>query len=137
MNMKTLSDLYYLNRELNMWASRSEQIRADIRQLENRGGLAGSPNTDSITLLTTSLQNIATYTANLKKEVQEAFTFIDSIPDEQTRDIISFRYKDGLSWTAVSVRLGGYISEDTLRVSAHRYLEKHIDSDSHLVENVV
>lgn len=137
MDMHTLENLRYLINELDMWACRSEQIKREIEWYRNRKKTTTSTPTDIINLLTDSLNDIAEHVKSLKRDIQEAESFIDSVPDKSTQDIISYRYRYGLSWQAVSLRVGGYIPEDTLRVAVHRYLDKFIDFDSIHAENVV
>lgn len=57
-------------------------------------------------------------------ELRELAAWIDSIPDSQTRRAFRLRYVDGLSWLAVSMRLG-YTCEDGARKMIMRYLEKN------------
>lgn len=57
-------------------------------------------------------------------ELRELAAWIDSIPDSQTRRAFRLRYVDGLSWLAVSMRLG-YTCEDGARKIIARYLSKH------------
>ena len=56
--------------------------------------------------------------------LRELAAWIDSIPDSQTRRAFRLRYVDGLSWLAVSMRLG-YTCEDGARKMIMRYLEKN------------
>lgn len=56
-------------------------------------------------------------------ELRELAAWIDSIPDSQTRRAFRLRYVDGLSWLAVSMRLG-YACEDGARKMIMRYFKK-------------
>ena len=56
-------------------------------------------------------------------ELRELASWIDSIPDSQTRRIFRMRYVDGQPWAAVSMRTG-YSSVDGARKVAERYLKK-------------
>jgi len=54
----------------------------------------------------------------LEKELAE-------LPDPTVREIIGYKYMDGLTWTAVSTRVYGYPSEDRARKALNRCLEKY------------
>lgn len=51
-------------------------------------------------------------------------SFIFGIDDSFMRQILQYRYIDGLSWNAVAVRMGGYYSADYLRIAHDRFLRK-------------
>lgn len=55
---------------------------------------------------------------------QEVEEFINSIDDCHIRRILSFRFIDGLSWNMVAARMGGNNSEDSVRMSFNRFMEK-------------
>lgn len=78
-------------------------------------------NQDRISELTEIYENnkIRCMTLMLRTE-----QFIATIDDSLTRQIFEARYIKGLSWSGVAIHLGGYVSEDTLRMRHDRYLEK-------------
>lgn len=49
--------------------------------------------------------------------------FIYSIDDSLLRQIFEYRYVSGLKWSGVAARLGGYLSEDNVRIMHDRYLK--------------
>ncbi len=55
--------------------------------------------------------------------------FIYSIDDSLTRQIFELRYIKGLRWAGVASGLGGYYTEDYVRITHDRYL-KSICNDS-------
>ena len=50
--------------------------------------------------------------------------FIDSIDDSAIRQIIEYKYIDGLSWPAVATEIFGYPCGDRVRKIAERFLVK-------------
>lgn len=55
--------------------------------------------------------------------VREIAAWIEQIPDSLTRRAFKLRYVDGLSWAAVSLRMG-YRCEDGARKVCERFLER-------------
>ena len=94
-------------------------LKRENSKLEDR--LLTLKNQDKITELTEIYENnkIRCMTLMLRTE-----QFIASIDDSLTRQIFDARYIKGLSWAGVATHLGGYASEDTLRMRHDRYLEK-------------
>lgn len=62
----------------------------------------------------------------LKDEVEE---YINGVDDCFIRELLRYRYLLGYSWAKVSVKAGGYASEDCLRKIAERYLAKHLKKE--------
>ena len=50
--------------------------------------------------------------------------FIYDIDDSLLRQVFELRYVSGLSWAGVAAGVGGYYSEDYLRIMHERYLKK-------------
>ena len=57
-----------------------------------------------------------------KREILD--TLLERAPDQQLRDIISYRVYDGLSWQQIAFRIGGGNTADAVKKRAQRYLEK-------------
>lgn len=55
----------------------------------------------------------------MRDEVEKLF---DSCGDSQVRSMLIYRYVDGLTWRAVSFKIGGGITEDGCRKAVSRYL---------------
>ena len=65
---------------------------------------------------------------DLENEVDETLIevekFISEVNDSHIRRIITFRVVDGLTWNEVASRMGGYNTEDTVKKTFYRFLEK-------------
>lgn len=55
--------------------------------------------------------------------VEETNTFIESIDDSLTRQIITLRYVNGLAWEQVAESIGGNNTADSVRKVAERFLK--------------
>ena len=50
--------------------------------------------------------------------------FLLSIPDADLRQAFALRYLKGQTWQEIASALGGSVTEDNIRVRAHRYIQK-------------
>lgn len=66
--------------------------------------------------------------ANLELELLETLNqveeFITSVDDSRMRRIITLRFIDNLSWNKVANRIGGGNTEDSVKKSFYRFMEK-------------
>ena len=132
MTKKELSQLYYLNREI-------EEIQNRIYELETLAGsctsyITGMPKVKGIT------DKVAKYAAeiadlkclldlNLKKcfyELNRINRYIESVEDAEMRMILTFRYINGLPWEQVAMNISPYASGDSVRKAHDRFLKKEI-----------
>lgn len=51
--------------------------------------------------------------------------FVNDIPDPLLRQIILYRFVDGLKWRQIAARIGGNNTEDSVRNCVNRYLNSH------------
>ena len=69
-----------------------------------------------------------TILANLEFELLETLNqveeFITSIEDSRMRRIVTLRFVDNLSWGKVADRIGGGNTEDSIKKSFYRFMEK-------------
>ena len=129
MTKKELSQLYYLNREI-------EEQQRRLRELES---LASSC-TSQITGMPKSVQfsdKLAKYAVeiadlkalldlNLKKcfyELNRLNRYIDSVEDSQMRLILSLRYINGLTWQQIAFSIGEH-DEQYPRRKHNAFLKK-------------
>ncbi|NFM30658.1 RNA polymerase subunit sigma-24 [Clostridium botulinum] len=56
--------------------------------------------------------------------VEKTNEFIEDIEDSLTRQIISLRYINGLTWEEVANSIGGNNTEDSVRMLCNRFLDK-------------
>ena len=128
MTKKELSQLYYLNREI-------EQLQARLTELESlatscTANITGMPRANGIS------DKIGKYAAeiadlkslldlNLKKcfyELNRLNRYIQCVDDSEMRMILSLRYVNGLCWEQVAASISVYASGDSVRKAHDRFL---------------
>jgi hypothetical protein len=130
MNKKELSQLYYLNREIEEQKRRLEELRCQAESCTSRiTGLPHAPtNFDRISKYAAEIADLrGLIDLNIKKcfyELNRLIRFIDAVDDSQMRMILSLRYINGLPWQQIAYSIGGYNSSDGIRKAHDRYLEK-------------
>ena len=112
MNKKELSQLYWLNREIEEQQRRLEELECLATSCTTR--ITGMPRSRGI------IDRLAQYAAeiadlrglidlNLKKcfyELNRLNRFIEAVEDSQVRMILSLRYINGLTWQQVAATIG-------------------------------
>lgn len=130
MTKKEISQLYYLNREI-------EEQHRRLLELEDlatsrTSHITGMPRATGIN------DKIAKYAAeiadlkclldlNLKKcfyELNRINRYIESVEDAEMRMILTFRYINGLPWEQVALNISPYASGDSVRKAHDRFLRK-------------
>lgn len=61
---------------------------------------------------------------DLLEKTNEVEEFIASVGDSRIRRIINLRFIEGLPWFKVAERMGGGNTEDSVRMSFNRFMEK-------------
>ena len=131
MTLKELSQLYYLNREIERDQERLEQLRASV-------SAPGAPNYDGMPKSPSFENRLERYIAeivDLEAIIQAKITqclhernrlerYIAEIPDSLTRQIFQLRFIKGLTWTQIAFNVGGGNTEEGVRKRVYRYLEQ-------------
>jgi len=131
MNKKELSQLYWLNREIEDQQSRLAELESLATYCTSH--ITGMPRGPGIN------DKLAKYVAeiadlrglidlNIKKcffELNRLNRYINSVEDSLTRQILSLRYISGLSWVQVAFSVGGNNTTDGVRMIHNRFLEKN------------
>lgn len=131
MTLKELSQLYYLNREIERDQERLEKIRASA-------SAPGAPNYDGMPKSPSFENRLERYIAeivDLEAIIQAKITqclherarlerYIAEIPDSLTRQIFQLRFINGLTWVQIAYSVGGNNTEEGVRKRVYRYLEQ-------------
>lgn len=131
MTKQELSQLYYLNREIEHLKTRIAEIEGLATSTTKQ--ITGMPHVVGVS------DNIGKYVAeladlkellqlNLKKcfyEFNRLNRFIQSIEDSQLRMILSLRYINGLSWLQIALSIGGSNTADSIRMQHDRFLRNN------------
>lgn len=129
MTVNELSQLYYLNRE----------IERDKKQLEDLewSAIPGSPIISDMPTGShnneSQVEKLAAEITDLKaiiaaKQIQciherlRLERYIATIPDSLTRSIFELRFANGLTWTQVALSIGGGNTTESVKKRCYRYL---------------
>lgn len=131
MTLKELSQLYYLNREIERDQERLEKLRASA-------SAPGAPNYDGMPKSPSFENRLERYIAenvDLEAIIRAKITqclherarlerYIAEIPDSLTRQIFQLRFINGLTWVQIAFSVGGGNTEEGVRKRVYRYLEQ-------------
>lgn len=130
MTRKELSQLYYLKREIAFDKERLAELEAKAASASP--GSLGMPNgkggvTDRTALAVeiAALKDlICEKICREERELRRLMNYIAGIDDSLTRQILTARFVDNLSWTAVAMRVGGGNTATTVRQRCNRFLRQ-------------
>lgn len=129
MTQKELSQVYYLNREI-------EQDKQRLRELEcaamsTVGRLSGMPHGRGKTDKTSIAVEIAYLRGITEAKIQQMYyeyhrliDYINGIDDSLTRQILTLRHINGLTWNQVAESIGGGNNENSVKQTYHRFIVK-------------
>lgn len=127
MTKKELSQLYYLNREI-------EQDKRRLQELEDASTgtaakITGLPHIGGISDKTAIAAEIVDCRAVIKAKTELSVVeynrlnrYIASVRDSLIRQILTFRFVNGLSWRQVAENIGGGNTAESVRKICERYL---------------
>lgn len=131
MTKQELSQLYYLNREIE----RDKKRIAELEALATGASvqITGMPHAKGET--SDKVGKYASEMADLKSiielniqrcwhELNRLNRYIQSIDDVQIRMIFSLRYINGLNWRQIAYSIGGGNTEASVKMAHKRFLEK-------------
>ena len=129
MTLKELSQLYYLNREI-------EDLKFKISELEAKATdtsvkITGMPHSagagDKIGRAVAELDYYrAKLTDRLERcriELIRLNDYISACPDSLTRQILTYSFVNGLSWNQVAANVGMSATEYSVKHIAYRYIK--------------
>ena len=129
MTLKELSQLYYLNREIEMDRRRLEELRA---KSENPSGirLSGMPRDPSVeSKLERYVAEMVDLAAIIHAKQQQCIherdrleRYINDIGDSLTRMVFTLRFINGLSWALVAASIGG-VTSAYVRNACYKHLK--------------
>ncbi|MEA4973953.1 MAG: RNA polymerase subunit sigma-24 [Candidatus Metalachnospira sp.] len=130
MTKKELSQLYWLNREIEEQQRRLEELECLATSCTSN--ITGMPKSRGVT------DKLSKYAAeivdlrglidlNIKKcfyELNRLNRYIETVEDSQMRMILSLRYINGLIWQQIAMSIGGGNTADSVRKAHDRFLAK-------------
>jgi hypothetical protein len=131
MTKKELSQLYYLNREIEELRRRLDELEAlatastqKITGLPSGGGIS-----DMVGKFGTEIVELKELLdARIKKSIDELKrldAYIQGLDDVEMRMILSLRYINGLGWEQVAASISSCLSGESVRKAHERFLEKN------------
>lgn len=131
MTLKELSQLYYLNREIEEDQRRLDELKSQSRSISAqkitgmpRGGtIAGSAIDRYIAEIVDLEAIISAKITQCLHERSRLERYIAGIPDSLTRQIFTLRFINGLSWLQVALHIGGNTA-DSVRMTCYRYIDR-------------
>ena len=129
MTLKELSQLYYLNREIEMDMERMERLRAQtMPAIQILSGMPKSPGTaDKTAQYAAEISDLrGIIEAKQRQCIYERSRlerYIADIPDSLTRQIFTLRFVNGLRWDQVAACIGGNNTEAGVKMICYRYIK--------------
>lgn len=129
---KELSQLYWLNREIEMDMHRLKELEA-MASAPKAQKMDGMPHNaaygDALARMVADIVDLKAIIAAKQQqcihERSRLERYIADIPDSWTRQIFTLRFINGLSWYQVAQHIGGSSTENSVRMVCNRYLEQN------------
>lgn len=130
MTLKELSQLYYLNREIEMDKKRLQEL--EIKAVSIAPNITGMPHSPG---LSDKVGRYAAEIADLKGIIEAKHQqclyersrlerYISSLDDSLLRQIFTYRFVNGLPWEQVAACVGGGNSAGSVKMMCYRYLKQ-------------
>lgn len=131
MTLKELSQLYYLDREIELDRERLAELRANLLcpRSPDYDGMPRNPNPEN------ALERCVAEIVDLEDVIQAKIEqriyersrlerYISDIPDSLTRQIFTLRFIEGLTWEQVAARTGGNNTAKNCSIICYRYIRQ-------------
>ena len=76
------------------------------------------------TLLNTRKSILHALRSEIEQSTNDVLEFINSIDDSHVRRIVPMRFVDGMKWRQIALNIGGGNTEDSVRKTVERFLER-------------
>lgn len=128
MTKKEVNQIYYLNREIEMWQNQLKQLRENGLQSPKLNGMPkGGALSDPTASEAVSIADLELIIESLLVKVQMArkaiYEYIDSLDDSLIRQIIMYRCISLCTWEEVAIYVGGRNSAESVR----KIFDRHFD----------
>lgn len=136
MTIKELSQLYWLNREIEHDQERLERLRIEAEspsstRLDGMPRQSGRPvqsKTERLVLEIIDLEAIiAAKQIQCIHERQRLERYIADVPDSLTRMILTLRFVNNLPWDQVAYSIGGGNTTDAVKKRCYRYIDSTVE----------
>lgn len=123
MTRKELSQIYYINREIEMWERELESVTGlQSPRLDGlpRGSETGDSTANKALQAAEISEIINGLLAKLQLKRKEIYDFIATIDDSLVRQIVMYRCLSLCTWEEVAIYVGGGNSADSVRMIFNR-----------------
>ena len=125
-----LSQLYYLNREIAEEKRKLEELMSAATNTTTK--ITGMPHVSGVARTSESMAILIAEQRDLVElkvkqsviEYNRLNRYIAEVSDSLMRQILSYRYVNGLTWEQTAAHIGGKNTADSIRMSHDRYLGK-------------
>lgn len=130
MTKKELSQLYYLKKEIRQLEQRINELETAATNctVKITGLPSGRGISDKIGNYAARIADLKSLLdLNLKKcfyELNRLDRYIESVDDPLLRQIMTYRFINGYSWSKIAYMIGGNNTPDGLRIKMMRFLGK-------------
>ena len=129
MTIKELSQLYWLNREIEEDKRRLDELEAMTTSPKSPkyDGMPHAPGySDTLARCVAEIVDLKAIIA--AKQIQCIHErYISGIPDSLTRQIFALRFINGLNWHQTAMHVGGGNTDESVRKRVYRYLQSTSD----------
>lgn len=130
MTLKELSQLYYLNREIEMDQRRLRELEA--KALPGAQVISGTPHgSGAADVVGRYAVEIADLRGIIEAKCRQCLyerrrleRYIADIDDSLLRQIFTYRFVSGLSWGQVAACVGGENTAGSVKMACYRYLKQ-------------
>ena len=137
MTIKELSQLYYLNREIERDRERLSILRSKASSM-GASGFDGLPKSGCLGgRLAQCIAEIVDLEVIIQAKITQCLhernrleRYISDIPDSITRQVFQLRFVSGLPWAQIALSIGGGNTEEGVRKRVYRYLKQKNFEDS-------
>lgn len=133
MTIKELSQLYHLNREIEQEKFRLRELEAAATDTSAK--ISGLPHVGGLSDKTAIAAQIADSKAIIEAKIALSVVeynrlnrYINSVEDSLTRQILTLRFVDGLSWEQVAASIGSGVTKDSVKKVCYRYIKRNSKS---------
>ena len=130
MTLQDLSQLYYLDKQIQRDEERLEQMRARLTNISPKlSGMPGKPGAsdkvgDGVAEIVDLARQIEEERAGFEKEKAKLEAYLRGIEDTQIRLIFILRFVDLKTWAEVAEAIGGNNTEESVKKVCYRYLNR-------------
>lgn len=129
MTLKELSQLYYLNREIEDLKNKISELEAKATDTSVKitgmphGACAGDKIGRAVAELDYYRAKLTDRLERCRVELIRLNDYISACPDSLTRQILTYRFVNGLSWNQVAASVGMSSTEYSVKHTAYRYIK--------------